>query len=162
MQISYKLARIEDFVSFFKIKCDPSNVKWSGFSLPPNKESLYKWYITNITNPHRKIFLVWLDAEIVGFFYLDIISETLCEAASSGVLTEYTNKGIGTKTIQWREQIAYQLGAEMIQTWVSENNIASYRRLEKLDWVKTNEFIIKDILLSGGGNKFYKWVKRLR
>ncbi len=163
MHLSYKNARIEDFEGFFKIKCDPQNVKWSGFSLPPNKVSLYYWYIANIKNLHRKIFLVWNDdIEIVGFFYLDIISERLCEATSSGVLTEYTNKGIGTKTLQWREEIAYQLGAEMIQTWVSQNNIASYHRLEKLNWIKTDVFELKHLPLAGWLQRFYKWQKHIR
>jgi len=132
MQYTYRLARKEDFEGFLKIKSDPQNVKWSGFNSPPNKEKLFKWYISNLNNINRQIFLVWKDdVEIVGFFHLDKISDTIYEAASSGILTEFTNKGLGTMTLLRREKIAYNNGAELIQTWVSENNIASYRRLEK-------------------------------
>lgn len=162
MTFGYKIARIEDFEGFYKIKCDHQNIKWSGFNTAPNYKNLREWYMLNLKNPLRKIFLVWRDEiEIVGFFYLDIISDTICEAASSGVLTCYTKRGIGTMTIQWREALALKLGANTIQTWVSENNSASFRRLEKLNWVKTDLFEYKEIPLAGGRQRFFKWQKHL-
>lgn len=163
MPYTYKLAQAEDFEGFYKIKCDSQNVIWSGFSTPPNHESLQDWFLSNLINPNRQIFLVWKDdVEIIGFFYLDKISDTIFEAASSGVLSMYTKQGIGTKTIQWREELARENGAEIIQTWVSENNLASFHRLEKLNWVRTELFEYKDIPLAGGKHRFYKWQKSLK
>lgn len=163
MQFSYKSAEKIDFEGFYRIKCDCQNVIWSGFSQPPNHESLHEWFLANLHNPKRQIFLVLSEtSEIIGFFYLDKISDTLYEAASSGILTEYTKRGIGTATLQWREQIAKTMGAELIQTWVSENNTASFRRLEKLNWIKTDCYEIKDIPLAGGRQRFYKWEKCLK
>lgn len=163
MQFTYRLAKENDFEGFYKIKCDPQNVKWSGFMKSPNRESLLKWFITNMQNPKRHIYLVLCDdIKIVGFFYVDIISDKICEAASQGILTGYTNIGLGTRTLEWSGEIGEKNGAELIQTWVSENNIASYRRLEKLNWRKTEEFECKDVPLAGGVQRFYKWEKTLK
>lgn len=163
MCFTYKLAQDKDFDGFYKIKSDPQNVIWSGFSLPPNYASLRDWFFSNLNNTNRRIYLIWKDdVEIIGFFYLDKISERIFEAASSGILTKYTKRGIGTKTLQWREELSREYGAEIIQTWVSENNPASYHRLEKLDWIKTENFEYKDIPLAGGKQRYFKWIKNLK
>lgn len=159
--INYKLATTEDFDAFFKIKCDPENIKWSGFSQAPDKNRLYGWYLKILQSDKRTIYLVEFDAVIVGFFYLDKIDSERYVAASSGILKEYCNLGIGTKTIVWRENLAREKGGKIIETWVSELNLYSYKRLIKNGWLKTSCYEIKDIPLAGGAQKFYKWEKSL-
>lgn len=141
MEIGYRIANVDDYEGFYRIKCDPENVAWSGFEQAPNKKTFYEWFLRNRCNETRTIYLVTADEDIVGFFYLDKISDECYEAASSGILAEYCGRGIGTQTLIWRMQIAKKRGATQIVTWVSENNPASYKRLEHLGWQRLNIYI---------------------
>lgn len=161
-EIKYKLAEVEDFDSFYKIKCDSENIRWSGFNAAPDRRRLFDWYLNNYRSVKRTIYLVIYDTEIVGFFYLDKLNENIFEAASSGILQEYCNLGLGTKTIIWREELAKANGAQIIETWVSEFNHSSYRRLIKRGWQRTSDFEFRDVPLAGGQQKFYKWKKNLK
>lgn len=161
-EINYKLADIEDFNSFYKIKCDSENIRWSGFNEAPDRGRLYDWYLKNYRSDKRTIYLVEYDSEIVGFFYLDKLNDDRFEAASSGILQEYCNIGLGTKTITWREELAKANGGQIIETWVSEFNHSSYRRLIKLGWQRTSDFEIRNVPLAGGLQRFFKWEKNLK
>ena len=44
-------------------------------------------------------------------------------------------------------------------SWVSDKNIASYKRYEKLGFIRMEEFEIRNQPLLGGEHKFYKWIK---
>lgn len=48
-------------------------------------------------------------------------------------------------------------GAKEIFSWVSEQNIASYKRYEKLGFIRSHEEEIRNLPLLGGNHKFYKW-----
>lgn len=77
-------------------------------------------------------------------------------------MKEFCNKGIGTKTLIWREEIAKSNNGISIETWVSDMNESSFRRLIKLKYKKTDTFTIRDVILAGGKQKFYKWIKDLK
>lgn len=61
LQLTYRLVKDtdEDFADFYKIKCDPENIKWSGFTSAPERISFRSWFSTQIKNPHRDIYLVY-------------------------------------------------------------------------------------------------------
>lgn len=160
--IFYKLATVEDFDNFYMLKCDPLSVKWSGFAGIPDKENLRLWYLNALQSEKRDIYILYSDAEAIGYFYLDKINDKRYEAAASGIIGSYCNMGLGTKTIEWREEIAKEKGADIIESWVSENNQYSYKRYIKRGWTKTIIYDIRDVRLAGGQQKFYKWEKSLR
>ena len=54
-----------------------------------------------------------------------------------------------------------QLGGKTCFTWISEGNIASYRRFLKEGFTRTNECEIRNLPLLGGEHKFLKWIKEL-
>lgn len=152
----------EDFEDFFNIKSDTDNIKWSGFLAAPEKKSFRIWYSGQIQNPGRDIYLVYIDKNIhaVAFFYIDY-----CENKSfqvpSGVIGEFTRQGIGTWVIQEAEKIAKERGCKVHFDLISEFNIGSSKRYEKLGFTKTTEFEIRNVPLAGGEQKFYKWIKKI-
>lgn len=96
-----------------------------------------------------------------AFFYIDKVNDTTYELSSSGVLSKYTGMGIGTYTVRKRIDIIKQLGGKTCFTWISEGNIASYRRFLKEGFTRTNECEIRNLPLLGGEHKFFKWIKEL-
>ena len=43
-ELTYKQATLSDYDDFYKIKCDPENVKWSGFASTPDYERMKEWF----------------------------------------------------------------------------------------------------------------------
>lgn len=152
----------KDFEDFFKIKSDADNIKWSGFLAAPDKKNFRKWFSEQINNPKRDIYLVYIEnnAHAVAFFYIDYCDDC-CFRVPSGVLGEYTRRGIGTWIIQEGSRIAKEKGYKTNFAMISDLNIGSSKRYEKLGFTKTSEFEIRNVPLAGGEQKFYKWIKEI-
>lgn len=151
-----------DFEDFLRIKSDKDNIKWSGFLTAPERSSFRKWFSDQIKNHKREIYLVYIENVInaVAFFYIDY-----CDKAEfhvpSGVLGEFTKRGIGTWIIQESDRIAIKKGYKMHVAFVSDKNIGSVKRFEKLGFVKTSEYDVRNVPLAGGEQRYYKWVKEV-
>ena len=37
-------ATLDHFESFYVLKCERTNIEWTGFSQAPSKDHFYKWY----------------------------------------------------------------------------------------------------------------------
>lgn len=157
-ELSYRLATDceEDFECLYKIKCDPENIKWGGFSCPPNKESFREWFKNRIYDTYREIYLVFLNKICVGFFYIDYLDDETIED-TTGLLTEYSGQGIGTYMLNSIDEIAKSKKIKRHVAWVSENNIGSYKRCIKLGYRKLEETDQRNLPLLGGVQTFYKW-----
>ena len=155
----YKVAALEDYDDFYKIKCDPENVKWSGFATAPDYDRLKEWYKKQMKSATRTIYLCYLNGNICAFFYLDRISSEEIEDAD-GVLSEYTGKGIGTWMVEKRIEIAKKEGYSIIYSLIADDNPRSWRRFEKLKYERID--IQEDRTLRGGVKTYHKWVLRLR
>lgn len=160
--LTYRLATLTDFEDFYRIKCDKENIAWGGFTKAPERESFYDWYVQQLASDRRWIYLVYEENDCCAFFYIDKIGNETYEATSSGVLSNYTGKGIGTYALAMQvSEIKQHNNSRGVFSWISDKNIASYKRYEKLGFVRTDEFEIRNLPLLGGEHKFYKWVKEL-
>lgn len=54
-ELTYKQATLADYDDFYKIKCDPENVKWSGFASAPDYERMKEWYCKQLESEKRTI-----------------------------------------------------------------------------------------------------------
>ncbi|MBO4830803.1 MAG: GNAT family N-acetyltransferase [Fibrobacter sp.] len=151
-----------DFEDFYRIKSDAENIKWSGFLNAPDKNNFRKWFSEQIKNPKREIYLVYLENNVhaVAFFYIDYW-DNYAFNVPSGVLSEFARRGIGTWILQEGARIAKENGYKNQFAMVSDFNIGSAKRFEKLGFMKTSEYDVRDIPLAGGLQKFYKWVRVL-
>lgn len=161
-QLTYRPITMEDFEDYYNLKCDPKNISWGGWTEVPNRDNLTKWLETVIASEHRSMYLVYIGDKCVAYFGINFVEGTMFEALSSGVLTEFTGMGIGTMLVKWRDEIIESLGGKSIITWIAEDNIASYRRFEKLGYARTKEKEIRNLPLLGGEHVFYKWIKEIK
>ena len=161
LQLTYKKATENEFEDLYKIKCDKANIQWGGFKEAPNRINFLKWYKSQLISNKRSIYLVYEGNEVCAFFYIDKIDNRTYELSSSGVLSVFSGRGIGTYTVNTRIDIIRSLGGKICITWIAENNIGSYKRFEKIGFVRTDEYEVRNLPLLGGEHKFYKWVKKL-
>lgn len=160
--LTFKIATKNDYDDFYKIKCDPENVKWSGFNSEPDYNRLKIWYNNQLESTVRTIYLCYLEEQICGFFYLDKISNEEFEAASSGVLKKFAGKGVGTCLVKKRIEIAKEQNARMLSSWIADDNSRSWKRFEKLGFQKTDVSEVRMVSLMGGAKRFHKWILLLR
>lgn len=164
--LKYRLAEDneKDFEDLLRIKGDYDNICWAGFTKAPERTSFRQWYTNQLISRTRDIYLVYSFANnyefAVAFFYIDWRNngEFL---VPSGVLKKYTRQGIGTYIIEEADNIARRRGYTTHVAWVSDYNIGSVRRFEKLNYQKTDEFDIRNLPLLGGNHKYYKWIKKI-
>lgn len=161
LELSYKEAEQSDYDDFFNIKADKANIEWGGFETAPDYDTFKQWYSKQLESKKRTIYLVYHQSKCVAFFYLDKLGNQIYEASSSGVLGEYCGRGIGTYTLRKRIYISKKSGGKYIISWIADDNIASYRRFEKLGFEKTNDSDVRDLPLLGGSHTFHKWILRL-
>ena len=161
LQLTYRKATLKEFDDLYLIKCDKANIQWSGFNEAPNREQFYEWYKAQLESDKRTIYLVYEHDGPCAFFYIDKVDEISYELSSSGVISQFTGKGIGSYTVRVGLEIIQELGGEKCFTWIAENNIASYKRFINEGFVRTKEYEIRDLPLLGGEHKFYKWIKVL-
>lgn len=159
--ITYKKATIEEFEDLYNVKCDVANIAWGGFTSAPDKVNFLSWFKAQLTSENRTIYMVYYDNKSCGFFYIDKIDEFTYELSSSGILSDFCGRGIGTYTVKKRLELIEELGGNTCITWIAEDNIASYKRFEKLGFLKTEEVEIRSLPMLGGEHKFYKWIKML-
>ncbi len=161
MNIVGRKIAINLFDDFYKLKCDPVNVAWTGHQQQPDKERLEKWFRSQIDNIERDIFLFYNEENVcVGYSYIDYLNEFTVEE-SIGVFSEFSGRGIATKITQFEIEYAKKKGSQLIVSWISENNIPSVKRLLKYGFQKTEEIDYRDLPLLGGQHKFYKYIKNL-
>lgn len=160
-KLTYRLATLSDFEDLYRIKCDKENIAWGGFTQAPEKDSFYQWYQRQLTSDCRWIYLVYKDEDCCAFFYVDKLEDGTYEAAASGVLSEYMGKGIGTYALAMQVVEIERFNVGSITSWVSDKNIAFYKRYEKLGFIRTDESEVRNLPLLGGEHKFYKWIKVL-
>ena len=141
-ELTYKQATLSDYDDFYKIKCDPENVKWSGFASAPDYERMKEWFCKQLDSEKRTIYIAYWNGVACGFFYLDKVTEEEFEAASSGVLKEFTGRGIGTWLVKKRIELAkdpekiYEIlrkGTEKARE-VAKENIKQFKRAMKIDY----------------------------
>lgn len=164
--LTYRLAEDneKDFEDFLAIKSDYDNICWGGFSAPPERTSFRKWYAAQIKSEARDIYLVFTGLnggkQAVAFFYMDWQPNGEFRVPS-GVLKEFTRKGIGTFIIDEADKLAKAKGFKTHVAWVSDSNIGSVKRFVKLGFKKTEEHDTRVLPLLGGEHKYYKWYKNI-
>lgn len=142
-ELTYNQATLADYDDFYKIKCDPENVKWSGFASAPDYERMKEWYCKQLESEKRTIYIAYWNGVACGFFYLDKLEEQDAEEIGYGVLTCYSGKGIGTALVDTGAKLCK---ASELTAWVSEKNRASERCFEKNGFLKQNKIELRELV----------------
>ncbi|OOM77939.1 hypothetical protein CLPUN_21120 [Clostridium puniceum] len=144
MEIYLSQCNLNDFESFYFLKCDEENIYWTGHKTKPEKQNLEKWFIEQLQRKDRIMFLAKnkINDEIVGYLYLDIVGElkNIIETGH-GVHSKFKGNGLGTRiiclAIQYtKENLKF---IDEVDGWILENNIGSIKNVLKNGYLGTDE-----------------------
>lgn len=156
-----KLATLEKFDEFYKLKVDDSNVFWTGWANKPNYEKLKEFYtkiINNLkTTKDRRIYLAYEENKCIGYIYIDYVDEDTF-ALSPAISSEVQSKGYGKKLIGLGIKEGLNLGFKKMEAFIREDNIASQKCFEYNGAHKTDTY--KEIYIENQ-NKEIKMIKYL-
>lgn len=153
-------ATFEHFESFYSMKCEPNNIKWSGFLEPPDRKQLKDWYKKQLDSANRTIYYLNSDDKIYAYCYLDKIDDNTIEIAY-GVSEIFSGKGKGTELISQIIKKLRLLNAINVIAWVSEKNIGSSKILMKNGFIRTQQSEVRELPLIRNASIFYLWRKEL-
>lgn len=148
-----------DFNDFYAIKCDPINIKWSGFAEAPKRDVLYEWFVKQLQFNKRKIYIAQLEGKTVAYFYLEQVNNDVYLSNGTGVPTILQEQGIGRFCVQKRDELVKSLGGREVIAWIAEENIASITMYQRCGYTKLDEYEYRFVAAFKKDMKFYKYVK---
>ena len=138
-----KLAKLDNYDEFYKLKSDKSNIYWTGWSNSPDYEKLKEFYYNVINNlktiKDRRIYLAYENDEVVGYVYIDYVDDDTF-ALSPAVHSKFQGKGYGKQIIGLGIKEGLNLGYRNMEAYIREDNIVSQKCFEYNGAHKTEEF----------------------
>lgn len=166
--VSIRLAMPEDFEFFYQIKCEPSNIFWTGFDKPPEKEHLRKWFTDIISRQadklSRKIYMILehdtISLQTVGYMYLDLTPTDVCET-SIAVSEQFWGRHYAQTAWCLVEKEAKQMGFREVIAFIREDNVASIKMHTACGATATNEYKMHYIPQLQKDVKMVKFIKEI-
>lgn len=149
-EISLRRGLLDDFEEYYRIKCQPSAVAWSGFAEAPDHERLRAWYSSKLEpESTRLIFMILVGAKIVGYCHVDVLGSGALEWTALGVSEQFQGRGIGAAAaVELVRILQSEFGRVTIHGWACQENGVSCRMIESAGYKPTGEQ--RTVLLNGG------------
>ena len=149
-------ALLSDFDTFYQLRCEVTNIRWSGHETTPDRENLHGWYRRALDNPTRDIYLYWMDNECIGYMYIDAVSNVQREI-SYGISEKYQGKGYASSMIAESLRIIRHGGGDSVIAYISANNVASQHVAQHNGFRQTDVSEVRHMSAFNEDHTFYKW-----
>lgn len=107
--IELRLATLDDFDFFYELKCEDSNIFWTGHGEKPKRENLYSFFENAVEQAEkpdaRKIFIVENGGTPVGHLYVIPDLQNNSFELAPAILERYCGHGYARKAIELGLQI---------------------------------------------------------
>lgn len=104
-----KRAILSDFEVLYQLRCEDTNIRWTGHQTAPDRDNLHGWFCKTLSNPNRDIYLYWKDNVCIGYLYVDTVSPQQREIAY-GISECHQGKGYASKMISDCLHLISQMG----------------------------------------------------
>ena len=156
-------ATLQDYDAYYKIKCDPKNVEWSGFSTPPDYEKMKGRFETFFQDDEQGLLLFEFGGEVIGYVNFFLTEDGEGIETSHGALSDNAVKSLGYKmlkmTIHFVENSDRFNSVNTIIGWVAESNFASLQNVIKNGYQPTGKTENRELFL--GCIKFIQYKKEI-
>lgn len=140
--VSIRKATLTDFDFFYEIKCEETNIFWTGHLEKPEKDNLFSFFESAIKDAmnynSRKIYIVEDDMNKIGYLYIIPSNESF--ELSSAISHKYQKKGYGKKAIMLGLEEGKKMGFKRMVSSIREDNIASLKAYTACGVVVTDEY----------------------
>lgn len=162
--VQYKLAVLENFDDFYKLKSEPGNIFWSGFSNQPDYEGFKSHYQKELECEDRRIVFLYIDNEIAGYVAITFDNVNKTTETAHGVLSSFGGRGLGKRLIKYAVEYSIEKipQADNIIGWIAEDNFGSIKNVLSNDYTKTDEFEFRRFQQLENKVKFNKYIRALR
>lgn len=162
--LQYKLAELTDFDDFYKLKSEPGNIFWSGFSDKPDYEGFKSHYQKELERDDRTIVFLYVNNEIAGYVAISFDSVNKTTETAHGVLSNFGGRGLGKKLIKYAVEYSIQKipQANNIIGWIAEDNFGSIKNVLGNDYTMTDEFEFRSFQQIENEVKFNKYIRSLK
>lgn len=147
---------LSDYEVLYMLRCEDTNIRWTGHNSPPDKDCMKEWFLKTLDNPNREIYLYWKDDVCLGYLYVDVISHEEREIAY-GISEHYQGKGYASSMINDCIILLKDKGIKVVRAAISESNVASEHVAAQNGMQKSDEFYYSELPLICGKSKFYIW-----
>lgn len=167
--VSLQLAKMEDFDFFYQIKCENSNIFWTGHDKRPDYEELKHFFEKCIRHQAeadaRKIYIILHGSVPVGHLYL--IPNNFSDEKNRmfdlapAILEKYWRHGYAKEAIRLGLEKGKSLGFTEMRTSIREDNGASLQAFQSCGVQITDEFKMVYIPMLGREVKMFIVKKKL-
>ena len=129
-EIELMKAQPDDFLSYYQLKCDISNIFWSGHATPPDWRHLSEWYACQFQpGGMREVFIARMNSQVVGYAYLD--DKRAHIESTIGVAASQSNRTVGRRLLtSLLNLLRDRREARPVQAWIFPENTASVKAHE--------------------------------
>lgn len=143
--IGIRLAELRDFDFFYDLKCEDSNIFWTGHSEKPERDNLLSFFVKAVEDADRpgtrKIYIVEEDGMKVGHLY---ITPENCGGGyfelATAISEKYWGAGYARKAIALGLEEGKKLGFHKMRDSIREDNIASMKAYQACGVTVTDEY----------------------
>lgn len=160
--VSIRVATLEDFDFFYDMKCEDTNIFWTGHDEKPEKKNLMSFFkkaIENTEKGGRLIYIIEDEGMKVGHLYIIPVGDYF--ELASAISQKYQRKGYGKKAIQLGLMEGKRIGYKKMVTSIREDNIASMKAYISCGVTVTNDYKMVFIPQLGKEVKMYIVEKEL-
>lgn len=164
--VKLRLATLNDFDFFYGLKCEESNIDWTGHGEKPKREDLYRFFkkaVENADAPEaRKIFIVENEDAPVGHLYLIPNPEDNSFELAPAVLEKHRGKGYAKMIIEQGLKLGEAYHFDRMYTSIREDNIPSLKAFTSCGVTVLRDYKMVYIPKLGKEVKMYFVEKKLR
>lgn len=155
--LSIKVASLDDFDFYYKLKCEYSSVYWSGYNEKPSHDSLKDFWdnIIEENDSNRSIYILFDDNMPVG--YVQTVDDGQETELSMGIVEAARGKGYGTEIIRL---LIKEKGNRNYYSFVREDNFPSEKCFINNGFKKTEVSRRQYFALDDRVFKMFKYIKK--
>ena len=150
----------EDFEFYYKLKCEPSSIYWSGFEEAPDEEDLRRYFLRLVNKEiqGRDFYTLEDKGNPVGYLQLTHNNELEIEIGY-GVSEKFRGHGYGYYLLNRAKEIVANIsGCVNLIGYVREDNYSSKRCFEKNCFERRDDFVERYFALDKKNMKMYLYV----
>lgn len=132
---------MEDYEFYYNLKCEESNIYWSGYTKKPDYNNFKQWYMDNVISKRISFFIILYNNEKVGAIYFNMIDDSYCNYLGLAITERVQGRGIATLAVlKFFEYIRKNYPKCMtIGFYIRLDNLASQKIHAKLGCTKTDK-----------------------
>lgn len=142
--IEIRLAELNDFEFFYNMKCEDSNIFWTGHEEKPEKDKLLLFFDKTIMNAGnlytRKIYIVEDNGMKVGHLYITPEKSGEYFELAIAISEKYWGRGYARKAINLGLEEGRRLGFHKMRDSIREDNYASMKAYKACGVTVTDEY----------------------